>query len=325
VPTAEHSDTEAVLKELGDIVERHTELSSLLEIARRAPLFVSAQASSKSAANSPVKPSAPVPVLRYEVAAVVAQQQYPRERLPLFDIADEPIPRSDEKPLVRIGVLQDRAFSFYYPENLEALKQAGAELIPISALDDAELPAIHGLYAGGGFPEVYAERLASNRALKQSIVKRIEQGLVVWAECGGLIYLSQTLLHDGHAYPMAGALPIVIEQTKTPQGHGYVRAIVDRANPFFQEGATLRGHEFHYSRVVQGMENVETALHLSRGKGLGQARDGIVKGNLVATYTHLHALGEPEWAVSFIRAIKRLSHSQEKDEPRDTQKEDNNS
>jgi cobyrinic acid a,c-diamide synthase len=266
VPTAEHSDTEAVLKELGDIVERHAELSTLLEIARRAPLF---------------------------------------------EIDEEPMPpRSAEEPLVRIGVLQDRAFSFYYPENLEALKHAGAELIPISALDDAELPVIHGLYAGGGFPEVYAERLASNRALKQSMIKRIEQGLVVWAECGGLIYLSQTLLHNGHAYPMTGALPIVIEQMKTPQGHGYVQATVDRANPFFQEGAVLRGHEFHYSRVVQGMENVETVLHLSRGKGLAQARDGIVKGNLVAAYTHLHALGSPEWAISFIRAIKRLSHSQ---------------
>ncbi len=203
---------------------------------------------------------------------------------------------------VRIGVLRDAAFSFYYPENLEALEAAGAELVAISPLADRELPAIDGLYAGGGFPEEYAAELAANDPLRAALRKAIAAGLPVWAECGGLMYLARALRRDGREHAMVGALPVVVEHTPRPQGHGYVAGTVDRSNPFFPAGARLAGHEFHYSRLADPVPGSDTVISLERGVGLGQGRDGMAVGNVVATYLHLHALGTPEWAPALVRA-----------------------
>ncbi len=205
-------------------------------------------------------------------------------------------------PRVRLGVLRDRAFSFYYPENLEALEAAGAELVYTSALDDEQPPEIDGLYIGGGFPEVHAEALSANRAFREGLAARIEQGMPVWAECGGLMYLARELHQGRKRYPMVGSLPVDVEQTARPQGHGYVQARVDGENPFLQAGAELRGHEFHYSRIDPAQAALETCLELVRGVGLGAGRDGLRRGAAVATYTHIHALGEPDWAPALVRA-----------------------
>jgi cobyrinic acid a,c-diamide synthase len=207
-----------------------------------------------------------------------------------------------EEAGVRIGVLQDKAFSFYYPENLEALEGSGAQLVPVSPLLDSELPDIDGLYAGGGFPEVYAEQLSANDTLRKALRERIAQGLPVWAECGGLMYLSESLAVEGSVYPMVGALPVTVEQTARPQGHGYVEALVEAANPFLEPGAELRGHEFHYSRIRDGGGRLSTVLKLKRGTGVGGGRDGILAENVLAMYTHIHALGLPCWARSIVRA-----------------------
>ena len=207
---------------------------------------------------------------------------------------------------VRIGVLRDAAFSFYYPENLEALESAGAELVFISPLADADLPAIDGLYAGGGFPEEHAARLAANTSLRAGLAGAIAAGLPVWAECGGLMYLSRGLVRDGVQHAMVGALPVVVEHTARPQGHGYVAARVDRQNPFLPDGTRFTGHEFHYSRL-SGPPGVDTILAVERGVGVGQGRDGLKTGNVVATYTHLHALGVPEWASSLVQAARGLA------------------
>lgn len=206
------------------------------------------------------------------------------------------------EPKVRVGVLRDKAFSFYYPENLEALEAAGAELVALSPISDSELPALDGLYAGGGFPEVFASELAANDSFRQALAKRVDEGLPVWAECGGLMYLSRALVKNGTEYPMCGALPIVVEQTARPQGHGYVKARVDGANPFFAEGTPLTGHEFHYSRLIDRDESMETVFEIERGVGVGGGRDGIRSGSVVAGYTHLHALGSPGWAEGLVRA-----------------------
>ncbi len=203
---------------------------------------------------------------------------------------------------VRIGVLEDEAFSFYYPENLTALEDAGADLSRISPIRDQELPDIDVLYAGGGFPEVHAEKLSANKQLRRALKERIDEGLPVWAECGGLMYLSETLVQDGTSYPMVGSLPIQVEQMQRPQGHGYVSARIDKENPFLEKGTELRGHEFHYSRLSGGVGEIPTAIELSRGAGVGEGRDGIQVGSIMATYTHLHALGTPEWATGLVGA-----------------------
>ncbi len=221
------------------------------------------------------------------------------------ELRAEPIPDAPKpEATVRIGVPRDRAFSFYYPENLEALEAAGAELVFFSPLCDERLPDMDALYAGGGFPEVHAAELADNQLLREQLARRIARGLPVWAESGGLVYLSRTLRRGSDEYPMVGALPITVEHDPRPQGHGYVRARVDGPCPFFAEGTELRGHEFHYTRVCDEPSTLDTVLALERGVGVGQARDGIRTGSVVATYTHLHALGMPGWAAAMVRAAQ---------------------
>lgn len=202
----------------------------------------------------------------------------------------------------RVGVLRDQAFSFYYPENLEALAAAGAELVDVSPLHDGGLPEIDALYAGGGFPEEFAQQLSDNRSFRESVGQRIAQGLPVWAECGGLMYLAQGIVRTGVTYPMVGALPVTVEHNDRPQGHGYVTGHVDGDNPFFATGHALAGHEFHYSRVQPDAAHLDTVVALDRGVGLGLGRDGIHAKNVVATYTHVHALGAPEWAPAIVRS-----------------------
>jgi cobyrinic acid a,c-diamide synthase len=200
----------------------------------------------------------------------------------------------------RIGILRDRAFTFYYPENLEALEQAGAELVFVNALTDPELPAVDALYIGGGFPEIFMMELSANLSLRQGIKKSIESGLPVYAECGGMMYLSKRILWGEKSAEMVGVLPCEIEMTDKPQGHGYVMAQVDQENPFFPKGTVLRGHEFHNSRAITS-KPLNTAYQLSRGNGLGNRRDGIIVHNVLASYTHLHIGGAADWAKNLVQ------------------------
>jgi cobyrinic acid a,c-diamide synthase len=211
----------------------------------------------------------------------------------------EPPRRAGRK--VRIAVLRDAAFSFYYPENLEALEAAGAELVFVSPLSDRALPRVDALYAGGGFPEEHAAALAANEPMRRAIAAELADGLPAWAECGGLMYLARAIVRDGRPHPMVGTLPIVVEHTARPQGHGYMAATVDRPNPFSPQGTRLLGHEFHYSRVAGALRG-DTVLSVERGAGLGRGRDGLCVNNVVATYMHLHALGTAGWAAGLVRA-----------------------
>jgi cobyrinic acid a,c-diamide synthase len=208
----------------------------------------------------------------------------------------------DRAPIApaKIAVLRDEALSFYYPENLEALEEAGAELTFVSPLAARDLPEVDAVYIGGGFPEVHAERLAAAAAFRRDLREAAAAGLPVYAECGGLMYLGKELLVDGASHPMAGILDLTIEQTAGPRGHGYVSARVEAENPWFGRGTALRGHEFHYSRVVGGADRSAAVLRLDRGTGLGEGRDGIAVGNVWASYLHLHALGTPGWAPAVV-------------------------
>ncbi len=211
------------------------------------------------------------------------------------------------------GVLRDRAFSFYYPENLEALQEAGARLVFIDALNDPALPSIDGLYIGGGFPELFMDALSANQDLRQDVRRAVEAGLPVYAECGGLMYLSQGIHYQGRYAPMVGALPCTVEMTARPQGHGYVLAHCDAANPFFAEGEQVRGHEFRHSRLANLDPGWTTAFALERGSGMGRsaahpegpARDGLVYRNVFAGYTHIHASGAPTWARNLVARTAR--------------------
>lgn len=205
---------------------------------------------------------------------------------------------------VRVGVMLDRVFTFYYPENLEALTQAGADLVFIDSLQNQQLPDIDGLYIGGGFPELFLAELEANSSLRQDIAQAIEDGLPVYAECAGLMYLCRGIRWHGQRYEMVGIIPSEVEICQEPQGHGYVVVEVTSDNPLFPIGLTLRGHEFHHS-ILSQLTGLKFAYRMRRGQGINGKVDAIVYKNVFAAYTHLHALGVPQWAEAFVSLVLR--------------------
>ncbi|MBI5100234.1 MAG: cobyrinate a,c-diamide synthase [Nitrospirae bacterium] len=203
----------------------------------------------------------------------------------------------------RIGVIRDTAFQFYYPENFEELQKRGAELVEISALTEKKLPDIDALYIGGGFPETNAIALARNRSFRGSLRDEIDRGLPVYAECGGLMYLGNSLVLEGRRYPMTGVFPLDFEMSSKPAAHGYTVVRVSGRNPFFAVGTILRGHEFHYSGAIitKGAAPGKYAYDMERGQGISNRKDGIFYKNVLASYTHLHAYGAPQWADGMLR------------------------
>jgi cobyrinic acid a,c-diamide synthase len=204
-------------------------------------------------------------------------------------------------------VIRDRVFSFYYPENLEALKKAGAELLFIDSLID-RLPKLDGLYIGGGFPEFFLRALAGNDELRKDIARAVEGGLPVYAECAGLMYLCRSIRWQDRSYEMVGIIPADVELSQKPEGHGYVVAEVVGENPFFSTGLTIRGHEFHHSNLSNA-QGLRFAYQFKRGRGIGGPQDGVIYKNLFASYIHLHALGTPECAQGFVSLAYRLKKS----------------
>lgn len=205
-----------------------------------------------------------------------------------------------------IGIIRDNAFWFYYPENLEQLKQAGGDLIEIDAISHDRLPPLDALYIGGGFPETQAQALAENQSFRLSLKNEIDKGLPVYAECGGLMYLGESLHVEGNTHPMVGALPVSFVLLKRPAWHGYTVLEVEQANPFYPVGTTLKGHEFHYSRaVINSKKDLRFAFRVNRGYGIDGQKDGLCRKNLLATYTHVLAAGDESWAEGLVQAARQ--------------------
>ncbi len=203
---------------------------------------------------------------------------------------------------VRIGVMRDSCFQFYYPENLAALEENGAELVFTSPFSDENVPDVDALYIGGGFPETHAAQIARNETYNSQIKSLAQKGLPIYAECGGLMYLGEELVLDGVHYPMAGVIPAVYGFSEKPQGHGYTVVTAEKENPYFAVNEELRGHEFHYSSVLEWKGTSDMLVfRMDRGTGFMNKRDGILVNNVFASYTHLHALGSTTWAASFVK------------------------
>ena len=217
----------------------------------------------------------------------------------------------NQKNRVRIGVLQDAAFQFYYSENLEALEGEGAELVYINAMTDTCLPEIDGLYIGGGFPETGATQLAANESFRLSVKKAADAGLPIYAECGGLIYLGESIELNGANYPLVGVFPVRFAMSKKPQAHGYSIFEASQDNSFYPHGTVVKGHEFRYSKVV-GWSGTDEQLtvKMKRGTGFMNGKDGVTYKNVFALYTHVHAEGTPEWAPRFVAKCQKVqAHS----------------
>lgn len=216
---------------------------------------------------------------------------------------DMPAQGQDLTPKVRIAVARDEAFCFCYPENLELLQTAGAEIVPFSPLRDASLPAgIDGLYLPGGYPELHAGRLAQNASLLRDIRDAAEAGLPVYAECGGLMLLAESI--DEH--PMAGIFPAVARMLPRRKALGYRQVTFTRDTVLGPAGTTARGHEFHYSEMVMPPE-IARAYRLARADGTMQEDEGFVIGSVLGSYVHLHFGSNPQVPANFVASCRRFS------------------
>jgi len=219
---------------------------------------------------------------------------------------------------IRLGIFKDPAFCFYYPENLEELCSQGAKICFINSLNDSILPEIDGLYIGGGFPESFFEELSENSKLLRDIKDRIMGGLPVYAECGGLIYLSNAAHFKGSKYKLAGVLPFEIDFQKDPVGYGYISLKSRLHSKWFDKNAVVRAHEFHYSKPLyaKGIKtkfSKNTSLKnfqfdVVRGHGIDGSVDGILHHNVFASFAHLHASTNPGWAKRFVEIASEYRH-----------------
>lgn len=213
---------------------------------------------------------------------------------------------------IRIGVALDEAFNFYYRDNLELLELAGAELVYFSPVNDSALPKVDGLYIGGGYPELFTRELEDNVSMRESIKQASAEGMPIYAECGGLMYLTQEIKTDvsgsgnyhmaemkGGTFRMAGAVP-----GRTLMGHKRVVSYnvggFVKDNVIGKAGATFIGHEFHHSEIVDLPEDTTFAIRLERGTGIKGELDGILVKNTMAAYAHLHAASYTGFARAFV-------------------------
>ncbi len=211
---------------------------------------------------------------------------------------------------VRLGIARDKAFHFYYEDNLEALESHGCELVPFSPNEDKEIPDdLHGLYIGGGYPEEHVEALSRNVSMLESVRKFAGSGRPVYAECGGMMYLCEGLeIPDGKRYPMAGLLPAWCRMLDRRKTLGYVEVTLAENSLWGVRGDKFRGHEFHYSELIgdpgndTGWKKVYEMKHL---RASGVIPEGYQRGNILASYAHLHLASRPEAVKRFIaRCIK---------------------
>ena len=206
---------------------------------------------------------------------------------------------------VRIGVAQDQAFCFYYPDNLELLEAAGAELVTFSPLNDQVLPDVDMLYLGGGYPELHGTALAGNVTMRTAVRQFAERGGAIYAECGGMMYLTQSIRDfDGTSYEMVGLFPAETVMQKSDLTLGYRTVELSRNCILGASGTRLRGHEFHYSTLVP-MGRLDYACTLRDAREESKGSDGLVVGNTVALYTHLHFASQPQIASVLVASAHR--------------------
>ncbi len=261
-PTGERGDLGPLIGALADLIAEHCDLDALLALARSAP---------------PLAATAEDPSVFAEIGAADTE---------------------GERPV--IAVARDRAFSFYYEDNLDLLRLAGAAIVPFSPLEDARLPdGAAGLYIGGGFPEMYAAELAANGALRREIRDAVATGMPCYAECGGLMYLTESLTDGaGERHPMVGLVPGRAAMGGRWPHIGYTTVRALRDTPLLRAGEQARGHEFHHSTWEGVPPDIPHAFIAQDARGGTPA--GYARGNLLASYIHLHFWGMPALAARFV-------------------------
>jgi len=218
--------------------------------------------------------------------------------------------RQDSENNVTIGIAYDEAFNFYYSDMFDLLRLNGAGISYFSPLRDDKLPDIDGIYIGGGYPELFASELESNKSMRVSMREASEAGMPIYAECGGLMYLTESLAFNSKFFKMVGVVPALADVTyKRTIGYTVGRTISDTI--IGPKGTEFRGHEFHYSEVKEVSEDLTFALKLERGKGISNGYDGIKVRNTLASYSHLHPLSYPNLPSNFIKSCVKFKDEKE--------------
>lgn len=217
-------------------------------------------------------------------------------------------PEISSNSRLRVSVAKDSSFGFYYQDDLDKFNQLGVELVYFDTLQDNKLPQCDGLFIGGGFPEMQLEALSANKSLLQDIKQKIEQGLPAYAECGGLMYLTNQITSQGKSYPMVGVIDADTDMTPKPIGRGYVQLAPVKEHPWQDVADTIYAHEFHYSKLTNIDPNTRYAFKVLRGVGVDNMQDGIIKHNLLASYTHLRNVGGNQWVEQFVDFIRTIKH-----------------
>lgn len=225
-----------------------------------------------------------------------------------------PAPHQTPRPVfagLKIAIARDSAFGFYYPDDLEAFADLGAQLIPFNAFCDDALPDCDGLFIGGGFPETQMRGLSENQSLRQNINSAIRSGLPTYAECGGLMYLSKSMVWAGESHEMCGVIDADAVMHSRPQGRGYVAYKTTAAHLWGTPGTTTKAHEFHYARLENLAPSSIFARNLSRGSGIDGTHDGIVIHNLIAGFCHQRHTASNPWVARFLQFTQgvKAAHS----------------
>ncbi len=238
--------------------------------------------------------------LRAEIATALSPVEIPSEKV---------------KADVKIAIARDAAFGFYYPDDLEAFAQAGAELIPFDTLNDTHLPKADGLFIGGGFPETHLQALTANKSLREEIRKALAQGMPAYAECGGLMYLSRSIQWRGESGTMVGTVPADVVVHRRPQGRGYMLLEETGKSPWPQPALPdinnsngTPAHEFHYARLENLDENPVFAHRVLRGSGIDSSHDGLVVNRLLAGFAHHRNTSANPWVERFVSYVRDIQY-----------------
>lgn len=216
------------------------------------------------------------------------------------------IPLDKTSKKVKLGVAYDNAFNFYYEDNLDLLESLGCELVTFSPLKDPELPKdLDGLYLGGGFPEVFAKELYENTSMRQSICNAINNNLPTYAECGGLMYLTNSIKTlDEKTFEMCGVFDSKSEMTKSLQRFGYVNVVLNRDTILGPKGTEFKGHEFHRSQVFENKDITHSYNVSKGGHGQGNWECGLSTHQCVGAYAHVHFYNNIDLASNLVEAMK---------------------
>ncbi|MFW5976343.1 MAG: cobyrinic acid a,c-diamide synthase, partial [Bacillota bacterium] len=214
--------------------------------------------------------------------------------------------KPEKKFKVKVGIAYDNAFNFYYQYNLDLLKRLGANLVYFSPVKDKRLPEVDAVYLGGGFPEGFLKQLAVNQDFINDLKYKVEKGLPTYAECGGLMYLSNKIIDkNGREYSMTGIIPGETEMTESLQNMGYTGIKAVENNILMNKGEEARGHSFHYSRIRNFAKNITFSY-----KTTGGNREGYIPAkNVLASYIHLHFGSNPILAVNFLEKAEKYKNS----------------